>query len=239
MANNWQNIWGGKGQRVIDNPQPTLEDLIREDGFDSGAGDHTVASWRQFTSDTYSQLGVVKDSRLLEVGCGCGAFLFDAYQNGVIITGIDLSEQLLAAAKSALPDAEFTTAEAADIPFEANQFDVVISHSVFQYFESEDYARRVILEMARVVHSENGRIAILDVNDEEKREDFHRIRAGSIGAEAYQEKYQDYPHRFYSKTWLIDNLEAAGFDVHIEDQAIEGYLNSAFRFNVFAKRRGK
>jgi ubiquinone/menaquinone biosynthesis C-methylase UbiE len=237
MANNWKSVWGGKGQNVVNNPQPSLEDLIREDGFDSGAGDHSVSSWRKFTADIYNRLDIQAGSRILEVGCGCGAFLYDAYHAGVNITGLDFSEKLLEAAKSALPMAEFTRAEAAEIPFEANIFDAVISHSVFQYFGSEIYAQRVILEMARVAQADGGRIAILDVNDEDKRADFHHIRAESIGAEAYQKKYQDYPHRFYHKTWFIDILESAGFDVHTEDQAVSGYLNSAFRFNVFATHR--
>ncbi|MFT5484287.1 MAG: ubiquinone/menaquinone biosynthesis C-methylase UbiE [Halieaceae bacterium] len=237
MANNWKKIWGGKGQSVIHNPLPTLEDLIREDGFDSGAGDHSIDSWRQLTSYTYSRLNINQGNRLLEVGCGCGAFLYDACQAGVTVSGIDLSEKLLEAARSVLPNGEFTRAEASEIPFEADTFDAVISHSVFQYFESEDYARQVILEMARVARSDTGRIAILDVNDEAKCDDFHRIRAGSIGAEAYRAKYQDYPHRFYRQAWFIDNLESAGFEVITEDQAIDGYLNSAFRFNVFASRR--
>jgi len=235
-ANNWKSIWDTKGQSVLDATRPGLRDLVREDGFDSGAGDFSVESWRSFSSEVYQRTSVNQGTQLLEVGCGCGAFLYPADALGASVFGVDYSHKLLSAAGKALPGGTFMQAEACALPYADNLFDAVISHSVFQYFGSSDYARRSIIEMVRVCKQADGCIAVLDVNDADKEEDFIRIRSGGMGVDAYSEKYADYPHRFYSKTWFADLLHQQGFEVEIVDQAIDGYQNSDFRFNVFARR---
>jgi ubiquinone/menaquinone biosynthesis C-methylase UbiE len=171
---------------------------------------------------------------VLEVGCGSGAFLYPAWQLGAQVSGVDYSWQLVKGASRALPEGCFVQAEAAALPLPAAEFSLVLCHSVFQYFASEHYAVQAIREMQRVLVPRAGRMAILDINDSEKEDAFYQLRGEQIGHEEYREKYQDYPHRFYRKEWFARQFAAAGMRVEIEDQAIPGYGNSAFRFNVYA-----
>lgn len=234
--NNWKNIWDRKGNDILTSHDLTLSDMIREDGFDSGAGDHTLESWLALSGMVYEKLGVNPDSRVLEVGCGCGAFIYPAYQQGISVGGVDYSGQLVAGARKAMPGGIFLQAEASKLPFQDGQYDVVFCHSVFQYFPSEDYAQQAINEMIRMLASGSGRIGIIDINDAEREALFYQVRSETIGKEKYAEKYRDYPHRFYLKDWFNEIFSAAGFDVEIVDQDIENYGNSAFRYNVFANR---
>jgi len=236
VRNSWKSIWDKKGSQIHSIDDLTLSDMIREDGFDSGAGDHTQESWLELSEMVYRTLAVSPDSKVLEVGCGCGAFVFPAYRLGARITGIDYSRQLVAGAKMVMPEGVFLQAEAARLPITSEQFNVVLCHSVFQYFSSEQYAENTVYEMVRVLAKGEASIGILDVNDADKQDAFYRVRGESIGKETYREKYQDRPHRFYHKEWFSDLLQQAGFVVEIADQDIDGYGNSAFRYNVFAHR---
>ena len=233
-TNNWKNIWDKKGDQILSMNDPALTDMIREDGFDSGAGDHTTESWLELAGMVYGKLGINTATRVLEVGCGCGAFVYPAYRQGVPVGGVDYSRQLVAGAGKAMPEGVFLQAEASRLPFRDGQFNVVFCHSVFQYFPSAEYAQQAIKEMVRMLAGGNGAIGVLDINDAEREELFYQVRGESIGKEKYAEKYRDYPHRFYLKSWFDDIFRAAGFQVEIVDQDIENYGNSAFRFNVFA-----
>jgi ubiquinone/menaquinone biosynthesis C-methylase UbiE len=234
MANQWKTIWDRKGEQARASGAASLEDLIRADGFDSGAGDHSIESWNRFTAQVYQRLQIGAGKNILEVGCGSGAFLLPAYRQGVHVTGVDYCEALVATARGAMPGGKFLHGEASALPVESGQYDIVLSHSVFQYFESDDYAGRCIDEMLRSARSNTSQLAILDVNDADKQSEFHRIREAGIGAREYARKYQDFPHRFYHKSWFTERLKNAGWVSEIVDQQIDGYANSAFRFNVFA-----
>lgn len=157
-------------------------------------------------------------------------------QIGAKVSGIDYSESLINVIKQAIPSGDFKVAEANHIPFDNGSFDVVFSHSVFQYFPSFEYAVKAISEIARIlVIGGNG--AILDVNDAQKKELSFEIRMGKIGKEEYQKKYDSLPHRFYEKQWFLDTCNNLGLKVtSIEDQNIEGYGNSQFRFNVYFEK---
>ena len=233
-TNRWKSVWQGKGADLQSVSQPGLEDLIRADGFDSGAGDHTPESWLAFSDEVYATLDLKADDCILEVGCGSGAFLLPAYQRGVRVSGVDYSQSLLDIAARAMPGGRFTRAEAAQLPLSSDNYDVALSHSVFQYFDSADYALQCVQEMLRVLAPVGARLGVLDVNDAARQDEFYRLRQEQLGAEDYADRYQDLPHRFYEKQWFREILEAAGFRVEIADQAIAGYGNSAFRFNVFA-----
>jgi len=232
MKNNWKSIWLKKGQNISEKNNLSLIDLIKADGFDSGAGDHTLESWKQFTALVIQKMGICDSNQVLDVGCGGGAFIMPIYEVGAKVFGIDYSDSLIKLAKHAMPSGEFQVAEANSIPFDSEQFDVVLSHSIFQYFPSVEYAQKVISEISRVL-VKGGKAAILDINDAQKKEQFFEIRMAKIGKEQYKEKYDAYPHRFYEKKWFLDSCNDLGLKASIEDQAIEAYGNSKFRFNVY------
>lgn len=101
-------------------------------------------------------------STVLEVGCGTGRFLVELAEIGHDVTGIDPSADMAALTGDKL--ARFDTArvlvgEGADLPFEAESFDLVYAIRVLNQVESEAYARRVIHEMLRVTRP-GGRVLV-------------------------------------------------------------------------------
>jgi hypothetical protein len=67
---NWQSIWLKKGNSIPDETELTLMDLIRADGFNSGAGDYNLESWKSLTDYVIRKLGINQQNQILEVGCG-------------------------------------------------------------------------------------------------------------------------------------------------------------------------
>ena len=100
---------------------------------------------------------------VLDVGCGTGAFeaQVTAAHPHQSLVGVDLSEEMLAAAREKnrfAPRARFVQADAHDLPFDDAAFDVVVSASVLHYFTDPATALK---EMARVVRP-TGRVVLLD-----------------------------------------------------------------------------
>ena len=104
--------------------------------------------------------------RLLDVGCGPGTITVDlaARVSPGEVVGVDASAAVLEIARSAATDAgvriEFRTADAMDLPFEDDSFDVVHAHQVLQHLTDPVAALR---EMARVCRP-GGVIAVRDVD---------------------------------------------------------------------------
>ena len=84
-------------------------------------------------------------ANVLELGCGSGAFIFAL--NELVQAryyGLDYSSSLIDIARLALPEADFIASEASAPVFDDISFDIIFSHSVFQYFPNLDYANTVI-----------------------------------------------------------------------------------------------
>lgn len=232
----WQKIWEKRSIKSGDNVD--LADLIAIDGFDSGAGKHSVQTWLSLVKSVEDKIGIKSGHAVCEIGCGAGAFLYPLKSTGARLHGIDYASNLVKVCKSVLPDGVFLHAEANNIPFDTEMFDSVFSHSVFQYLPGLDYASQTIAELARILKV-GGKAALLDVNDAEKEGDYMRIRGAKIGIEKYKEKYKDTPHQFYHKKWIQEVAKANNLSCYIENQNLEDYGNSQFRFNVFLEKLAK
>ncbi len=230
----WKKVWEQKAKDV--SSDITLSNLISIDGFDTGIGVFPIESWLKFIEKIASRLELKRGNKILEVGCGAGAFLFPLYNRGVEVYGIDYSVNQIALCKKIMDRGVFKVGEANRLPFESEFFDVAISNSVFQYFSDLEYAEKVVTEMARVL-KRNGYIGIFDVNDLEKKEEFIAARKRKLGEKKYERLYGNLEQLFYSKEWFREIAKQYGFDCTIEDQYIEGYFNSGFRYNVFFKKR--
>jgi ubiquinone/menaquinone biosynthesis C-methylase UbiE len=111
-----------------------LAKLIAIDGFDTGAGELPVDSWLSFVEETKNTLRLKREQKILEVGCGAGAFLLPMYNFGIAVYGIDYSDPHPQLCTNVMKLGTFKLSEAKNIPFEDEFFDAVISNSVFQYF---------------------------------------------------------------------------------------------------------
>jgi ubiquinone biosynthesis O-methyltransferase len=97
-------------------------------------------------------VGDIKDSRILDVGCGDGDFAVELAARGAIVVGVDASPEMIAAAKARSKpqnaDVSFHVAMAEQLPFSADQFDVVTAITILCFVED---AAPVFREIVRVL----------------------------------------------------------------------------------------
>lgn len=106
-------------------------------------------------------LDLTKDDRLLDVGCGGGAFLRHVKKTvGCEIAGVDHSRAMV---KLAAPYAALGDAHA--LPFETGYFTAVTSIVAFMFFPEPV---RALTEMRRVLDPERGRLALWTASPESR-----------------------------------------------------------------------
>jgi 2-polyprenyl-3-methyl-5-hydroxy-6-metoxy-1,4-benzoquinol methylase len=76
----------------------------------------------------------IADKKLLDAGCGTGHFSKEAAEKGAIVTSLDIGERLLEKVAEKC-DAKRVIGSVLSLPFEANNFDIVISSEVIEHTE--------------------------------------------------------------------------------------------------------
>lgn len=116
--------------------------------------------------------GLNKDSSVLDVGCAKGFMLYDLREaiNEITIAGIDVSKYAINNSKEEVKK-YLKVADAKNLPFKDNSFDVVISINTIHNLEIEECAL-ALKEISRV--SKKHSFITVDAyrNDEEKRKMF-------------------------------------------------------------------
>ncbi len=87
---------------------------------------------------------------LLDIGTGSALFAEAFDLAGVAVSGVDISAEMIEAAKRHLPESEFFVAPAEDLPFPDRSFDATFFGVVFH--EVSDYAK-ALREAHRVTRS--------------------------------------------------------------------------------------
>ena len=227
---NWKTIWRNRKSEIGKN---ILDDLIKADGFDGGAGKINKQDWIEYTRWIGQKLGIKYGDSIFEIGCGAGAMLYDYYKNmRCSVSGIDFSHEQIKIAKNVMPDMDFQTMEAIDLSTK-QQYDYVISMSCFEYFPNEDYTNKVLENM---INKSKIAVAVLDSNDIEKKELAMKIRKGALSDGEYENKYNNLDHLFFSKQFFIEFSNSKGLEIEIFDQNINNYSNGNFRFNVILRK---
>ena len=157
-----------------------------------------ASAYKEFLEYLESQL--LPFSSIAEYGCGNGSLLYyflNMYDAKVV--GCDISKELVDKCKEIMPDSVFCS----DTKFTVadKSVDYCLSNSVFQYFESEEYAESVIKEMQRI--STNG-IFITDVKSADYEFEFKQLQASrqNLTTEQLDIKYSKTPLRFYKKDFF-------------------------------------
>jgi ubiquinone/menaquinone biosynthesis C-methylase UbiE len=113
------------------------------------------------THETLRRTRLGAAERLLDIGCGTGAFV-SAVQRampGVRVVGIDLVPAMLAVARGKVgAGAALGAADAEALPFRAGAFDLVVSSSSFHYWSHPGAG---LAEIARVLRP-GGRLVLTD-----------------------------------------------------------------------------
>jgi len=222
---NWLDVWERKGT-IEEGVVPSFEELLAIDGYDTNTGKCSVESYSEYVRNVCELALIHKDDSIMEVGCGAGAFLYTLYQDGYDVTGVDYSQKLINISQLVMPNAHFERAEAASLPYPDESLDVVLSVGVFLYFPELDYAEKALSEIYRVLKP-GGRVVITGLPNEELQE----LWFETIGEERAL-RMKSTPHLFYSKEWVQQTAEKAGFEATLFDHKQDGYGNATFRFNV-------
>jgi methionine biosynthesis protein MetW len=154
--------------------------------------------------------GVTAQTRCLDVGCGTGSsYARELGRRGATYLGVDVSETAVEAARAHGVDAE-VIADAAQLPFPDQSFDLVLCVEVFEHLFAPDAAAR---EIQRVLKP-GGRLVASTPNVA-----YWRLRANLVfglwnplGDEMSIEQPWRDPHiRFFTPATLGRMLTTAGF----------------------------
>jgi ubiquinone biosynthesis O-methyltransferase len=151
-------------------------------------------------------LGNVGGCRVLDIGCGDGDFALELAKRGAIVTGIDASAAMIAAARDRAnrenANVAFQVAVAEHLPFPAGQFDVVTAITVLCFVDDPN---PVFREIARVL-APGGRMVIGELGKWSTWAVRRRIRAW-LGSRLWRQA------RFRTSSELRDLTERAGLMV--------------------------
>lgn len=126
-ATRWGPLWGARPEDWAiseDQQLPTYEAALQHTGLERGR-------------------------RVLDLGCGAGAFLRLVADRGGTPHGLDASESLVAFARSRLPDADLRVGELEDLPWEDDSFDLVTGFNSFFFADDMVAALREAGRVAR------------------------------------------------------------------------------------------
>lgn len=139
----------------------------RKQGY--GGFSYMSRFWQPVIPDFQKHFGLTLNSKVLDVGCAKGFMLHDMQQliPGIDVTGIDVSRYAIENAKEEVKPF-LQVANALELPFEDNAFDVTFSITTVHNLEKEQLAK-ALQEIERV--SKNGSFITVDAyhNDEEKQ----------------------------------------------------------------------
>jgi SAM-dependent methyltransferase len=96
-----------------------------------------------------ARTGLEAGDRVLDVGCGVGAFLRIVAERGCVPSGIDASEPLIAFARRRLPEADLRVGEMEDLPWGDDTFDLVTGFNAFFFANDMVAALREAGRVAR------------------------------------------------------------------------------------------
>ena len=224
----WKEVWDARQMPAAGS---LLERLMGADGLDTAFSSVGEEAWRRYVLETAAASGITPGCSVFEVGCGSGAYLYELYRQGCTVAGLDASSALIGYAGQAMPEGQWQLAEASQLD-PSTKYDFVTSGSAFLYFPSLDYAQRVL---ERMVQKARHGVMVLDVPDLATRDQALATRRRIAGEDAYASKYEGLDHLYISRSWFRSTLADLNVaDVRIKNQQIEGYANSAYRYNVFA-----
>ncbi|GEM_PF-4058945 len=119
--------------------------------------------------ELWEQIGTGVFPKVLDAGCAGGFYLLDAYERGQgtsMLAGVDLSDTLLAEARSRLESVSahisvrLMRASATKLPFGEASFDVVLSNGMVKYLD-DGALERFVSEAGRVLVS-GGRLCVAE-----------------------------------------------------------------------------
>lgn len=233
--NKWDMIWKnrdvGTDINLEDDVFKMFCKLKRADGFDtqeiSGYYEAFFEEWKRFESNIREIAG--QYSSVFEVGCGSGVnlYLFKKLVGCTKLGGVDYSQKLVDVAKKIILSEDIRCMEAIDVDVE-KKYDIVISDSVFQYFQTREYGIDVLEKM---YNKANKCIVITEIHDIDKKTEHLNYRRQCV--EDYDKKYEGLDKTFYSKNDFINFSNKVGAKCLIRQPENQLYWNNKFVFDCY------
>jgi SAM-dependent methyltransferase len=96
-----------------------------------------------------NRLSINASTAYLDIGCGAGMAAQMAAARGARVFGLDASENLLAIARSRVPNGEFRVGELETLPYPEDSFDIVTAFNSLQYAANPATATKQVQRVAK------------------------------------------------------------------------------------------
>ncbi len=113
--------------------------------------------YRPVYIEAFDRIGIKPGTVYLDAGCGSGVAAQIASERGAFVTGLDAASNLLAIARSCVPNGHFQVGDLEQLPFPDKQFDLVTGFNSFQYAGNPEIA----LNEARRVSKTGAHVLIM------------------------------------------------------------------------------
>lgn len=231
---NWREIWDKNGK--LANCQ-NLKDLLILNGHQSPTSDIKVKNWLKYTNYFIKKFNIQKKDNILEIGCGAGAFLLPFFKKKINCFGIDFSKELIKHSKKILKSSNFYVGEAKNLKrLKQRNYSYIFANSLFQYFPTEKYAKKVLNEIFNLANDET-KIFLLDIPDKKKYKNWKTSVIRNIGKKNFIQKYKKAKHRFYDKKFFLQYCKRNYYKIKITEQNLIKKENSKFRYNIILKKK--
>jgi SAM-dependent methyltransferase len=108
-------------------------------------------------------VGDVSGTTVLDFGCGTGRLSEWLVRQRARVQGVDITPEMVAVARTRVPQARFETIEGSTLPFTDGSFDLIVTAYVLQYYVED--AGTVARELARVLRGGGRLVAIEQVTE--------------------------------------------------------------------------
>ncbi|MFT5969585.1 MAG: SAM-dependent methyltransferase [Flavobacteriales bacterium] len=222
---NWKEYWNNKASA-----KSSLARVGREDN---------AALFELTLKHLDALVRPTKQMILLDLCCGNGLVsqFFGPKVNRLV--GVDLSPVLLSEAKELnlnFSNSSFICADACAFSEKLNQqFDVVLLHFSFQYFETNAIASSVLAEIKKALNGD-GKVVITDIPDARKLQVFYPGLLGRLRRIKQKTTKTSEMGRFWHPKTLQKIAVENGFAAEILEQDAK-LPYSHYRFDVILKRK--
>ena len=226
---NWFEIWSKKGSSsAIKNLK--FQDLLRLNGYDSGADAIDVDDWERWIKSLFDEIPDLKNvDDWLDAGCGCGCFLFSLPKN-IQKYGFDYSSSLIDLGKKFASDqkiaCDLSVEDLRNDKLEVIEKDVISVVSCLQYIshkEAQDF-------MQKVFNSAKVGVLIAETPDIE----FISKSEGYRSAVLNYQVSEELTHTYYDKN-AFDEIAFRKSFVSIELKSKLGH-QSKYRWSRYFKK---
>ena len=187
------------------------------------------------TDLAFAMLKLEPGMRVLDVGCGTGNFSMKLAGMGCVVTGIDISEEMLKVARGKAAEKSLSISylqmDATELGFDDGAFDVVLAMAAVEFIK--DIARAV-KEMFRVAKV-GGQILIGTINADSEWGEYYQTKKMQ-GDSIY--RYADFKTIEDLKEWNPEKLVRTGSCLYISPFADEAEYTIEREKELSEKRRG-